>query len=68
VRQADGVEHDLRCDLVAVVAPLAPAYELGAQVGAEARYDASRGGFVLAVDAEGRTTVTWVRAVGRPAA
>ena len=65
IRQADGEEHDLKCDLIAVVNPLAPAYELGAQVGAQARYDGARGGFVLDVDGEGRTTVPWVSAVGR---
>lgn len=67
VRQADGHEHKLQCDVIAVVSPLAPAYELAAQVGARARYEASRGGFVLETDGGGRTSVPWIRAVGRVA-
>jgi len=65
--ESDGHEHEVSCDTIAVVAPLAPAYELGAEVGAQARYDGARGGFALVTDEAGQTTVPWVQAVGRVA-
>jgi sarcosine oxidase subunit alpha len=65
VQGEDGVDLKLPCDLVAVVAPLAPAYELAAQVGAHAHFDDASGGFVLVTDDQSRTTVSWVRAYGR---
>jgi sarcosine oxidase subunit alpha len=67
VRGEDGVELKLACNVVGVVAPLAPAYELAAEVGAEARFSAAAGGFVLVVDDHSRTTVPWVHAHGRVA-
>lgn len=65
VRLADGRETKLACDVVAVVLPLAPIYELGAEVGAEAHYEASAGGFVLRTDEQGRSTVPWVSVAAR---
>ncbi len=64
VAAPDGRQLHLPCDLVAIVAPLQPAYELAAEVGAETRFDAAAGGFVVKADAEGRTSVPWLRAVG----
>ncbi len=67
VREQDGTERKISCDLIAVVSPLAPAYELGAEVGANARLDRAVGGFTLSVDEEGRTSVPWLYAAGRMA-
>jgi len=67
VQEADGHTHRVACNLIAVVAPLAPAYELASEVGAQAIYERSRGGFVLPVDAQGRSSVPWVRVAGRAA-
>ncbi len=58
----DGARH--RCDLVAVVAPPAPATELARHLGAAAPFDPGCGAFALAVDAAGRTGVPGLFAAG----
>lgn len=57
-------DAEVDCDLVAVVAPPTPCFELAAEVGATTRHDEVAGGFVLATDAEHRTSVDWISAVG----
>ncbi len=51
-------------DIVAVAAVPAPASELARQHGARVAFDASRGGFAVAVDAAGATSVPGVWACG----
>ncbi len=54
----------LDCDTVAVVAPPAPATDLARQLGAAVRFDPGCGGFALAVDGAGRTSVPGLFAAG----
>ena len=50
---AEGFERQIECDLIAVVQPPAPAFELARMHGAELRFDATRG-FVVMSDEAGR--------------
>lgn len=52
------------CDLVAVVAPPAPATELARHLGASAPFEAGCGAFAVAVDGAGRTGVPGLFAAG----
>jgi sarcosine oxidase subunit alpha len=63
-RTENGDEIELRCDLIAVVAPRVPAYELAAEVGAKVVYNSEAGGFVIASDGGGRTNVDWLFVAG----
>lgn len=53
-----------RCDLIAVGAPLSPAFELAAQAGVDVRFDPDRGGYVPEHDALGRTNVPEIFVAG----
>ncbi len=64
VAAAGGAIRRVPCDLVAVAALPAPATELLREQGAEVRWDAARGGFHVAADADGRTSVLGVLAAG----
>lgn len=59
---ADGARHP--CDLVAVVAPPAPATDLARHLGAAAPFDPGCGAFAVAVDQAGRTGVAGLLAAG----
>lgn len=52
------------CDLVGISTPAAPASEGPRQFGAQVRFDAASGGFVVITDAEGRTNAANHWAVG----
>ncbi len=54
----------IRCGAVAVALPVAAQHDLASSVGARATFSASLGGFPLEVDAEARTSVAWIFAVG----
>jgi sarcosine oxidase subunit alpha len=60
----DGTRFNVPCDLVAVVAPPAPATDLARLLGAAAPFDPACGAFALAVDAAGRTGVPGLLAAG----
>ncbi len=59
-------ERKVDCDLIAIAARPAPAYELAAQVDAEVALvdNESVCGFAVVVDDEGRTSIPWLSAVG----
>lgn len=57
-----GARHP--CDLVAVVAPPAPATDLARQLGAAAPFEPGCGAFAVAVDGAGRTAVPGLLAAG----
>jgi sarcosine oxidase subunit alpha len=59
-----GTATRVRCDCVALAVPRAPAYELGAEAGAEVDWIPQAGGFGLRVTAEGATSVEWLFAGG----
>lgn len=59
-----GTEQQLEVDVVGAGFGLVPSIELGLVLGCAARHDAARGGHVLAVDAEQRTSVAGVYAAG----
>lgn len=61
-QRSDGVEAQLKCDVVLVVAPLAPAFELAAEAGVKAELGAA--GFSLVVNESGATSVPWLHAAG----
>ncbi len=61
---ADGSEQTLACDTVVMALGLVPQIELLDAAGARIVRQADHGGFVPQVDAEGRTSLTGVRAVG----
>jgi D-hydroxyproline dehydrogenase subunit alpha len=67
VRELRAGGEAIACDAVAVALPPAPLHELASQAGAQARFSAEMGGFPIAVDASGRTSVPWVFAAGRAA-
>ena len=52
------------CDLIAVGAPPAPAYELASQAGVKVRFDLPAGGFVPEHDSFGRTNVETIFVAG----
>src|SRR5207244_8942244 len=67
VRELQVGDEKIRCDAVAIALPPAPAHELAVSVGAQARFDAAAGGFVVDSDAAGRTLLPWLFVAGRVA-
>jgi len=61
---ADGTEQTLACDTVVMALGLVPQIELLDAAGARVARRAERGGFVPQVEADGRTTLPGVRALG----
>lgn len=64
VRSAGGNTRREACDLIAVSAPPAPASEAPRQHGCAVALDPARGGYAVAVDADGHTSVADVLACG----
>jgi len=56
--------REAECDTVVLAADLVPNVELAAVLGCAIRWDAARGGFVPALDGEGRTSLPMVRVAG----
>jgi sarcosine oxidase subunit alpha len=67
VRELRADSERIACDAVAVALPPAPLHELASAAGAQTRFSRELNGFVVAVDAAGRTTVPWLFAAGRVA-
>lgn len=65
-READeGARKKLPCDVIASAVPVAPAFELGRQIGCELDHRPDEGGFAVAIDpATGETSVPRVFAAG----
>ena len=62
-----GKVHKLRCDAIAVALSPAPLHDLASAAGAQASWDAAKGGFPLQTDDAGRTSVRWLFAAGTAA-
>ncbi len=60
----DGTQRILECDTVALAVGLLPNVELPAVLGCDLGFDATRGGWVPVLDAQGRTSLPFVRVVG----
>ncbi|MFL5378017.1 MAG: 2Fe-2S iron-sulfur cluster-binding protein [Myxococcales bacterium] len=67
VRELRADSERIACDAVAVALPPAPLHELASAAGAQTRFAAELNGFPVAVDAGGRTSVSWLFAAGRVA-
>ncbi|HYZ89801.1 MAG TPA: FAD-dependent oxidoreductase [Myxococcales bacterium] len=67
VRELRAGDEAIACDAVAVALPPAPAHELASQAGAHAQFSPELGGFAIAADASGRTSVPWLFVAGRVA-
>lgn len=67
VRALEVQGERIACDAVALAHPPAPLHDLASSVGAAAHFDAELNGFPLAIDEQGRTTVSWIWAAGRAA-
>jgi hypothetical protein len=63
---SEGLERQIECDLIAIVQPPAPAFELAQMHGASLRFDESRG-FVVESDQQGRTAAKAVFVCGEVA-
>lgn len=57
-----GEEQAIEADLIALAAPVQPAWSLAGQVGAQVEH--RQAGYTLIVDAQGRTNVPWLFACG----
>lgn len=65
IRVREGTaEEEIHCDLLAIVARRAPAFELAGEVGAHVRWNEAAGGFTVVADEGGRTSVSWLFAAG----
>ena len=60
----DGAQRTIACDTVCLAVGLVPNVELPAVLGCDLTYDAARGGWVPVLDADGRTSLPFVRVVG----
>ncbi len=60
----DGAERTVACDTVCLAVGLVPNIELPAVLGCALEFDAARGGWVPVLDAQGRTSLPFVRVVG----
>jgi len=63
-RPRKGTERTIECDVVGAGFGLVPSIEIGLRLGVPSQFIASRGGHCLVVDAEQRTSVSTVFAVG----
>lgn len=64
VRTAEGHEREFACDTVLVTTHLQPAFELAAEAGARTEFRPESGGFAIALDERGGTSVPWLFAAG----
>lgn len=62
VELPDGGEQAIEADLIALAAPLQPAWSLAGQLGAQV--EGREAGYTVTVDARGRTSVSWLFACG----
>ncbi|MCK6549700.1 2Fe-2S iron-sulfur cluster-binding protein [Myxococcota bacterium] len=63
--QDEGARKKLPCDVIASAMPVAPAFELGRQIGCDIDHRPDEGGFAIAIDpATGQTSVPRVFAAG----
>ncbi len=64
LNQPSGAAQDIRCDTVCLAVDLVPNIELAHVLGCATVFDPARGGHVPRLDAEGRTSLPFVSAVG----